>query len=372
MPVETFSTLAQTTLNGAITNVAVSAAVIANATFPGGGQFHICIEPGSANQEICLVTDGGGTNTWTIARGQEGTAAVAHGDGSLVIGILTAAALQRALARPDLQPGALASGDAALTVNSTTQVTVAAAEQFYVTTSGGLLLPVTMKSTALSGITAPVTNPRLDQIVVDSNGVVTRVAGAETVGATLANRSGAGAIPSGSRLLHDLLVTVAGGVTAANARDRRPWARGGYNRIVRSANAGAGNDYTTTSTSLTLVDATNLAMRLECSGVPVRASLRGRISMNTTGNTVLLAFALDGAIVDAPTTDGQYGGLSPVTTADIPFNFMWDFAPSSGSHLLQPYWRVTAGTATLYARAAIALELVAEEIVRQNANNGTA
>lgn len=368
MTVETFSTLAQTTLNGAINNAVGALVATANASFPQGGQFRIGVEPGTANFELMLVTAGAGTNNWTVTRGIEGTGAVAHGDGSQIVGILTAGAMQRALARPDLQAGVLASGDAALTINSTTQVTIAAAEQVYVSTAAGLLLPVSIVSTVLSGIAAPVTNPRLDMIVVDSNGVVTRVAGAETAGATISNRNGHGAVPAGSQLLHDLLVTVAGGVTAANTRDRRPWARGGYSRLIRIANASAGNDYSTTSAGLAAIDGTNLAVRMECSGVPIRCGLRGRWQI-TSGVYGIAGFAIDGSAVDSSAS--PYGGESYGTAGEPPLSATWDTVPAAGSHIIQPMYG--GGTSVvILCRATIPLVFTVEEIARPNANNGTA
>lgn len=78
-----------TTLNGAITNVATSLIVTDATKFPLAPQFRALIE-----SEIVLVTAVSGT-TYTIARGQEGTAQAAHATGVAIVPILTADAQRR-------------------------------------------------------------------------------------------------------------------------------------------------------------------------------------------------------------------------------------------------------------------------------------
>jgi hypothetical protein len=58
--------------------------------FPQTGQFTVLIE-----SEIILVTAGAGTNTWTIARGQESTTAAGHNSGAIIYGTLTDGSLRR-------------------------------------------------------------------------------------------------------------------------------------------------------------------------------------------------------------------------------------------------------------------------------------
>lgn len=91
MAVEQFANLAQTTLNGSITNIATTLTVTSATGFPASGQFRIIID-----NEIILVTAVSGT-TFTIARGAEGTTGAAHSSGVLVTHVVTAASLSNAL-----------------------------------------------------------------------------------------------------------------------------------------------------------------------------------------------------------------------------------------------------------------------------------
>lgn len=91
MAVEQFANLAQTTLNGSITNIATTLTVTSATGFPVSGQFRIIID-----SEIILVTAISGT-TFTIARGAEGTTGAAHSSGVLVTHVVTAASLPNAL-----------------------------------------------------------------------------------------------------------------------------------------------------------------------------------------------------------------------------------------------------------------------------------
>ena len=73
---------ANTTLNGAITNVATSLVVASAAGFPTSGNFTIIID-----SEQMTVTAGQGTTTWTVTRAVNGTTAAAHSNGAVVAGV---------------------------------------------------------------------------------------------------------------------------------------------------------------------------------------------------------------------------------------------------------------------------------------------
>jgi hypothetical protein len=213
---------------------------------------------------------------------------------------------------------------------------------------------------------AHATNPRLDQVILrikdsdvgDASDTpeIAVIAGTATGGATLDNRTGA--VADGS--------ITGSWIRLAEIRDRRPWARGGYKRIVRNANAAAGNDYTTTSTSAVAIDATNLAVRMECTGKPVRVSLRGRCLHSAPPAGVNFELRVDGAQVDG-------GQMHPVVVAAASahgFDTEWDIVPTAGSRLFVPYYSVAAGTGTLYARATIPAQFVVQELVPAvNADN---
>lgn len=94
---EQFSNNPSTTLNGAI-NSAVTSIVVAAATgFSTSANYRIIVD-----SEIMNVTAGAGTTTWTVARGQEGTAAASHSSGATVKQIFTKAAIDAAFGRLDV------------------------------------------------------------------------------------------------------------------------------------------------------------------------------------------------------------------------------------------------------------------------------
>jgi hypothetical protein len=226
------------------------------------------------------------------------------------------------------------------------------------------------------------TLPRVDTVLVQYNdtsvgaGVggdtptIRVLTGTATTGAQITSPTGAnyraGAAvtnPNDGEVVGDILVRAATtSILNTDIVDRRKWARGAYSRIVRNSNAGAGNDYTTTSGTVVDVDATNLKPRIECSGAPLRISLRGR-GIGATASTVLY-LGIDGATIDG-------GAAILLPNASTPVMFTWDAVPAAGSHLVGPMWNsVTAGqVSTLNAQAGLPLQLTVEEIVRQSASN---
>jgi hypothetical protein len=214
------------------------------------------------------------------------------------------------------------------------------------------------------------TNPRIDQIVLEvqdnvldasaGNDARTRVVqGTATAGATLANRSGAAALPGSALLLADVLVGAAA-TTLGNAviRDRRKWARGAFDRIGRSA------AYTTTSTTPVAIDSTNLSIRVECSGLPIRLRFLGLANDVTVGGNILFGFFMDGAGIDSTTTIAQLvGATSSYATVAVEYVAI----PTAGSHVFQPTWFVAAGTGS--TPSGVPLMFSVEELVRQNAVN---
>jgi len=76
------STAIQTTLVGGITGSGTSLDVAATTGFPAA-PFILCLEPGTANQELILVTNVAGT-TLTVTRGYDSTTGVAHNTGAVV------------------------------------------------------------------------------------------------------------------------------------------------------------------------------------------------------------------------------------------------------------------------------------------------
>ena len=216
------------------------------------------------------------------------------------------------------------------------------------------------------------TNPRVDQVVLEARDAahtgdgVTRarvyvLPGTPTNGATLDNAAGdasrAALPPSTSRLSEFVVAPGAVSVLAASLRDRRSQATGSYRRLVRKANAAGGNDYPVVG-AMSPIDAANLGPRIECSGAPIRATLRGLISVAGAAGSISLR--VDGQDIDS--------GIR----YDIPANgfnngvaFSWDFTPVAGSRLIVPYANNQgAGTTTIFARNGIPLQFVVQELVR--------
>jgi hypothetical protein len=224
-------------------------------------------------------------------------------------------------------------------------------------------------------------NPRIDQIVArvydstdgaaaQDNGAVEMLQGTASAGATLTNRTGAAALPATAIRLADILVANgAASITSANIRDRRPWSRGAGVQVVRRANAAAGSDYATSSTSYVVVDGTNLNPRLECSGVPVRLRLDYVHFLNGAASGIV-DIRMDGTTIDGGIERGRDFSSTEITIGR-PASVEYIFTPSAGSHQFAPYYKTTAGTYSLIARAATPLMFTVEELLRTNIDNGT-
>lgn len=219
----------------------------------------------------------------------------------------------------------------------------------------------TASKTTKTITTGHATLPRVDRIVLENDGDVTVVAGTATSGATLDNLTGAAAVPSNALLLADVHVPALD-TTIANSqiRDRRKWARGAYTRISVT-----GGDYTNSGPTHVELDTTNLKPRVECSGVPIRVTLRGTAGHSSASGTVHFQLFVDGARSETngfqnmvAGTGGRAGGILA----------QWDFVPAAGSHLFSPAFSGGTATGTVYASDP-ALQFTVEEIVRQNSRN---
>lgn len=122
-------------------------------------------------------------------------------------------------------------------------------------------------------------------------------------------------------------------IPAATGRDRRPWARGARGRIAYVAGA----SYTISATTPTPIDTTNLAFRLECSGVPIDYEFLYDWSSSTA--EVLVELFMDGALAGSTGADvAQTDGTAHHRT------LRGTVVPSSGSHLFEPIAWVFAGS----------------------------
>lgn len=237
---------------------------------------------------------------------------------------------------PDVMPlqhGVLYGGGLTW-INANTQRI--AAGRGLVKLASGLLRPVTWAQTDVTIPTS--TGNRVDQIVVSSAGVVSRLAGAEQAagGFNLDSRTGAANAEPGSGYLrlYDILATAAQGGTpnAATYRmDRRPWAKG-YTYTSSEATAGGGNG-------------TRMAtQRAELSGAPVliEAWFEGEQGGNATAGSSVSIYARDvdngDATIIAATGEINYDGDRPnprASTVWDPVNPVAGALNVNGSHRLE-------------------------------------
>lgn len=227
---------------------------------------------------------------------------------------------------------------------------------------------------------AHATLPRIDQIVLQINDstdlgsagnvpALTFVTGVATAGATLDNRNGATALPNNALRLADVLVPAASAaVTAGNVRDRRPWARGARVLVSRTANAAAGNDYSTTSATLVDIDATNLTSRVELSGAPLEILLAGSAFLNVAAPSYMqFGLARDGTTIFF-TTD-----TTSMTSVGTTVSITWLLTGhAAASALLSPRYGGPGAGAQLTIRAnvgPVALVFLIRENLGQSANN---
>jgi hypothetical protein len=272
-----------------------------------------------------------------------------------------------------------ATAGANMTVLVDANAGIARVDGTSVTHQGPYIVAPHSADITLDVATAHATNPRIDMVILQvrdhthdasgSNDARVRIlTGTATGGATLDNRTGQAALPPNSIRLADVLVPAAD-TTISNAqiRDRRQWARGVYWHTIRNQDEGGGTDYTTTSISAVAIDATNLATRVECSGAPLRVRLTGRAANTAGGNETNFAATIDGVVQDGG-AQLIFGASGANTVA--PISFVYDVIPSAGSRLIAMYWNVSAGTATLYARSTMPVQMTIEEIVgRPDASN---
>jgi hypothetical protein len=288
--------------------------------------------------------------------------------------------------QPGYQNGVMNSPDAvvsAISLNTATGAltfTTAAANPIWVKNASGLVTPVSVIAVAQTltpGALPATTNYAIYGVEIDTNGTFYLVKGTDTVtqlntGLLIAANSPA--VTSGRIRIADFsLRNVTGTINFGDATtvasqgvnwiDRRPWARGAYSRVEKT-----GGNYTTASTTSVLIDST-LPMRIECTGVPVRMSLRARMNLPAPSGDLVVNPMMDGAVAEVGMTGvfAMSGSGNDVVPA-----ISWDLTPTARSHLFTWFWNVTAGTGTILAGAGNPLLFTVEEITEINANNGTA
>lgn len=270
-----------------------------------------------------------------------------------------------------IQVGATTSTSHRVTITSSTSVTVAVGTSWLSSASGTLQRIVTTATQLLSAIPVATTTNRLDIIVMDQNGTASRIAGTDNANTTLDARGGAAAIPSGSMLLADILVTTSG-VIGTNIRDRRPHSAGAHIEVLYTGGDQIVSQLTTPAAVPTISAA--IQRRVECTGLPLDLRLRVRTNSGTAaGNWMMVIPAMDGvALTTALGTSSEltsYNEAAAVTTEQ--HTWWWRYTPTVGSHLFT-IWAASQGTVgTMYAAAAHPLQFIITEEFRPAWDNGT-
>lgn len=165
---------------------------------------------------------------------------------------------------------------------------------------------------------------------------------------------------SGALRIRDIPIhNTAGVYSKGTGRDRRPWARGAFAYIVRTS-----GDISLGTLPANL-DTANLALRIECSGVPLELSLVGALVLGSEAANARLGFNVTGA---EELTSGYpvAGELAPN------FNLNYLYVPAAGSIVFRPRgWQSGGSTATVKGLSPPLLFTV-REVRTPNANNGTA
>lgn len=185
--------------------------------------------------------------------------------------------------------------------------------------------------------------------------LVSAVSGAEQVSAAAAIAHPA-AVSAGKIRVFDYVITnTAGVITSGIARDRRPWALGA--RATREPEGEL------TTASAVLVGIPSMALRIECSGRPLRIVFRASLTCTINGTEAGIGAKVDGVSVS---------GFIANNTNSIPESIYGELAlnPTPGSHLFEPSWLTTAGTVKMPFNAGT--NVFGVEEVRANVNNGTA
>lgn len=202
------------------------------------------------------------------------------------------------------------------------------------------------------------------------------------IGASVAGNLGINSLTSPSttvgtvRLVDIALANVAGtyqlGLLTAltkglNWYDRRPWALGAHGMVKRTSGS-----LPIPQPGPALLDSSLLAIRLECSGLPVRLWLTGYGVMGNP-DYVSIGYRMDGTPIDS-TTDGFIWTQSQISGADWAVTSMYEFIPPAGTHLFQPTGSsgsVAGSSPYFLSTAGSPIQFIAEEVFRFNAINGT-
>lgn len=283
----------------------------------------------------------------------------------------------------ELQAGVIGSTDFKVVqrgagANMTVDVTMTAGGVAYVAgtaVSGQGLYAVPVHASTVNEAVAAAHGslPRIDTVVLrvfdhthDASGAnnsqIVVLTGTATSGATLDNRTGAATVPGSSLVLADILVPAASSsVVTANIRDRRSWARGAYRQIL-----GGSTEYTTSSAVTALISSANLTERIECSGAPLIVQFATTLSLDTVTTVGVIELWLDGSKVSGT---NSYQWVNPTAGVPQSVTYTWVFAPTAGSHVIGPAFRVSSGFIFRVGSSSTPSSLIIQEQLRQNVGN---
>jgi len=179
-----------------------------------------------------------------------------------------------------LQQGVISGG--VVTRDSSSQVTTALGTG-WVTLSSGTLRRISWVGTVTGAIPVGVINGRVDQIVVDLNGTVTRLQGTNAAG-LIANLDDANAMASRAALpaqtfrLWEFVVDNTGVVATVGTkfRDRRPWAKGADSYADQPGSV-------TIPAAVTALDVAATQRRVEIGSTRIRITIQGVMVLTGPG-----------------------------------------------------------------------------------------
>ena len=158
-----------------------------------------------------------------------------------------------------------------------------------------------------------------------------------------------GSNPATPGATHQLLYAKSGGIYVINsaAAVTGPFGTSGGGGLVGASYQRSAGSYTTTSGTLTPVDATNMNFTLTTGAHHVMCGLAGVISTSGTGTYVVFDVKVDGVALGP--TYGLQTVWSALASTLYPAGFVL-MTPvlSAGSHTFELCWWVNTGTATLH------------------------
>lgn len=295
-------------------------------------------------------------------------------DGTITADKLSTSVLDM-LASEGLQEGVMGSGEGLVTWIDANTLRVAAGTGWVYgdgTVGNGLYL-TKWNQTDVNVPSASSGKGRLDRIVIPASidgdlAVPYLVQGSEVPHVNAGhNGLGIAAVPSGAMNVGHAVSRDTGVANDTNAntgglRDMRTWARGARFIVQRTANASATDDYTTTSTSSTPIDSTNMRAALILSGAPIRVKLTGVCHVDTANKWVEFSGTYGGTHTHRSATAGAENGGVLLESLHP--------SPTAGFQTFSLQWKTESGcTATVRARSSYPLTWEIKEEIQPSAQN---